>query len=51
MYPAIEHRLLLARRHFLGRTGFGIGSAALAFLLHEDARAGRTENPHVGLPG
>ena len=51
MYPAIEHCLLLARRHFLGRAGFGIGSAALAFLLHEDARAGRTENPHVGLPG
>src|SRR5687767_3493665 len=28
-----EHRLLLTRRHFFGRTAAGIGTAALASLL------------------
>jgi hypothetical protein len=49
MHPALEHRLHLTRRHFLAHSGFGIGSAALACLLHEDARA--SDTPHQGLPG
>jgi hypothetical protein len=47
MHPADAHRLLLTRRHFLANTGFGIGSAALALLLAEDARADRLPGlPH-----
>jgi hypothetical protein len=51
MHPALEARLRLTRRHFLATGSCGIGSAALAWLLHEDARAGSSQNPHAGLPG
>jgi hypothetical protein len=51
MHPAREHRLVLTRRTFLGRAGFGIGSAALAWLLHDETRAGGPDGPHAGLPG
>src|SRR5688500_11724581 len=34
MHPLHEHRLLLTRRHLLGRTATGIGTAALASLLN-----------------
>ncbi len=44
MHPATERRLLETRRHFLACSGLGIGAAALAWLIHEDARAS-------GLPG
>ncbi len=47
MHPAHEHRLLVTRRHFLAHSGFGIGSAALAALLHEDARADLPGLPHL----
>ncbi len=46
MHPALEHRLLLTRRHFFANAGFGIGSAALALLLHQDARANLPGLPH-----
>jgi uncharacterized protein DUF1501 len=44
---------LLARRHFLGRTVGGIGTAALAWLLHQDlgAATGRGAPSNGGLPG
>jgi hypothetical protein len=34
-----EHRTLLTRRHFFGRTGGAVGLAALASLLEADGRA------------
>jgi len=40
MNPYLENRLNVTRRHFLGQTGFGIGSLALASLLGKDASAG-----------
>jgi hypothetical protein len=46
MHPVVEHHHLLTRRQLLGSAGLGVGSAALAWLLHQDAHA----NP-VGLPG
>jgi len=36
MDPRVEQRLSLTRRHFLGRAGIGIGTAALAELLNQD---------------
>ena len=36
MDPRLEQRLNLTRRHFLGRAGLGIGTVALAELLHQD---------------
>ncbi len=47
MHPATEQRLLLTRRHFLARGGLGVGSAALAWLMHQDSRA----DGQTGLPG
>ncbi|MBM4070548.1 MAG: DUF1501 domain-containing protein [Planctomycetes bacterium] len=41
----------LTRRHFFGRGAVGIGTAALAWLLHEDGRAGSVSdrsNPSAG---
>jgi hypothetical protein len=46
MDPITEGRLLLTRRHFFGRTATGIGVAALATLLREEAPAATG-----GLPG
>jgi hypothetical protein len=51
MHPSLQHHLLLTRRQLLGCTGFSIGSAALAWLLHDEARAGGGQSPHVGLAG
>jgi hypothetical protein len=45
MDPLRDGRLLLTRRHFFGLTSTGIGTAALASLLSQDARAAG------GLPG
>ncbi len=39
MTPLCEHRLLMTRRHFFGRTAFGIGTAALASLLNGSVQA------------
>ncbi len=54
MDPRLEHQLQLTRRHFFGLTSSGIGTAALATLLHGNAQAaaatvGKSANP--GLPG
>ncbi len=46
MDPITEGRLLLTRRHFFGRAATGIGVAALASLLSDQARAAAG-----GLPG
>ena len=35
MNPLLEQKLLVNRRHFFGRTSYGIGVAALASLLNE----------------
>jgi hypothetical protein len=48
MDPRLDDALLLARRHFFGRTGLGIGFAALASLFLDEA--GRSGEPHPGLP-
>ena len=45
MDPLRDGRLLLTRRHFFRLTSTGIGTAALASLLSQDARA------EGGLPG
>src|SRR6185437_4320657 len=52
MDPRVEQRLSLTRRHFLGRAGIGIGTAALAELLNQDLFA-EAANPAAtgGLPG
>jgi len=47
MHPAAEAQLLLTRRHFLGRAGAGLGTAALAWLLRRDGFAAEGG----GLPG
>jgi hypothetical protein len=39
MNPLDERKLLLTRRHFFGSAGAGIGTAALASLLAQDAKA------------
>jgi hypothetical protein len=44
MDPLLEYQLTLTRRHFFGRTGLGIGVAALAHLLDRDLLADET-NP------
>jgi Protein of unknown function (DUF1501) len=46
MNPITEHQLQLTRRDFFGRVGFGIGAAALATVLGQDAGAATG-----GLPG
>jgi hypothetical protein len=44
MHPFDEHALALTRRHFFGRSATGLGVAALATLLAEDA--GAAAPPH-----
>ncbi len=52
MDPIQEKRTLLQRRQFLRSAGFGIGAAALATLLGEDAvSAGPDASVHGGLAG
>ena len=53
MHPQLENQLLLTRRHFFGRAGLGIGSAALASLLNGDLAAapGNQDRSAGGLPG
>ena len=48
MDPRLEHQLRLTRRQFFGLASGGIGAAALATLLSEDAGAPRRAVP--GLP-
>jgi hypothetical protein len=43
--------LQLTRRQFFGRTGIGLGTAALATLLGHDLRGATNESPTGGLPG
>ncbi len=52
--PLDEYRLALTRRHFFGRCGLGLGTAALATLLNEDSQAAApigSEDGKIGLPG
>ncbi|MBL8764994.1 MAG: DUF1501 domain-containing protein [Phycisphaerae bacterium] len=53
MSPRLHARLAMTRRQFLGRTGTGIGSAALAMMLadstHARARAEPGSPPGVGV--
>src|SRR5437867_1368733 len=44
---------ILSRRHFLGRTGMGLGMAALAHLFEHDLLAAQTSGASAtgGLPG
>jgi len=52
MDPRLEQRLNLTRRHFLGRAGIGIGTAALAELLQQDLFAQSANRAATGgLPG
>ena len=44
MDPIREQIELMTRRHFFGRTGLGLGTAALASLLAGE-RAARTRSP------
>ena len=46
MDPVEQAKLLITRRHFFGRSGAGLGAAALSTLLAGDADAAA-----VGLPG
>ncbi len=50
MHP-IENSLQLTRRHFFGRTGTGLGVAALASLLGEQHARANDSEPLGGLPG
>lgn len=53
MHPARELGLLLTRRHFVGRSAVGIGTAALAALLGAESEAtmAPASNAQGGLPG
>jgi len=48
MDPIRQHLEQLTRRHFFGRTGLSLGSAALASLLGESARSDTTPTPATG---
>jgi uncharacterized protein (DUF1501 family) len=50
MDPQSEHVDLLTRRHFFGKTGLGLGSAALTSLLGSELSAAAPVNG-MGLPG
>ncbi len=49
MNPIREHQLLLTRRHFFGRSALGIGTAALAGLLHRDLAANEAPASRAGI--
>ena len=52
MDPRLEQRLNSTRRHFLGRAGIGIGTAALGELLNQDLFAQAANRASTGgLPG
>ncbi|MGB0759387.1 MAG: DUF1501 domain-containing protein [Rubripirellula sp.] len=55
MNPLRESKLIETRRHFFGRAAGGIGTAALASLLNENASAttsaGDTKKQAGGIPG
>ena len=55
MNPLRESKLIETRRHFFGRTAGGIGTAALASLLNENANAttsaSKTKGELGGIPG
>lgn len=52
MDPRREHELLLTRRQLFGRTALGIGTAALAGILHAEGwSAPQSSGPKRGLPG
>jgi hypothetical protein len=52
MHPFFEHHLNLTRRQFFSRTTMGLGTAALAHLLADEARAGAARDAGLGaLPG
>ena len=54
MNPLRENHLHLTRRHFFGRSATGIGTAALASMLHRDGFAAPGHMPDQrfgGLPG
>ena len=51
MDPLLEHRLLLTRRQFFGRTSAGIGTAALASLLSPEIFAALGHDRSGRLPG
>src|SRR5687768_652471 len=51
MDPRIDNELLLTRRQLFGRFGAGVGAAALASLLGEDAEANPSSvNRHPSIP-
>lgn len=47
MQPLQEWQRHLTRRHFLGRSGLGLGAAALAWLLGEEAARGAGGRPGI----
>jgi hypothetical protein len=51
MHPLLERRLKQTRRQFLGRSGAGLGLAALATLLGEDSPRANGQIATDGLPG
>jgi hypothetical protein len=53
MNPHLERQALLTRRQFFGRGALGLGTAALATLLHQEAPAAEANRPAGagGLPG
>jgi len=46
-----QHLQTLTRRHFFGRCGLGLGTAALASLLPRQGKAGEQASATGGLPG
>ena len=50
MNPIHDHLTTLTRRHFFRQGALGLGTAALASLLHGEAASG-AEADHGGLPG
>ena len=52
MHPQLEHQLHLTRRQLLGRSGAGLGLAALATLLGDKSASAQSPSPGIGaLPG